>query len=153
MVHKRGGLFSEVVVRWVSTVPNYSCIILDRSWSENNVSIKKGGGLCCYIKNDMIYSENELKNHNTPNRNIEMQIILINQPHLKKIVLVNLYRPPQSNTTEFRDKLSDTIASINAIINKDFELFIYGDFNIINPTSPGYLRILNGLSRDWVYSK
>ena len=69
-------------------IPNYSCIRLDRNWSDNN---KKGGGVCCSIKNDIIYLDSEFANYNTSNRNVEMQIISINQPHLKQIILINLY--------------------------------------------------------------
>ena len=62
---------------------------------------------------------------------------------LKKMVLINLYRPPQGNTTEFCDELYNTIVSLGTILNKDFELFIFLDFNInyINPTSPRYKDI------------
>ena len=124
-------------------IPNYACIRLDRNWTDNNVSIKKGGGLCCYIKNDMIYSDSEFSNVNISNRNIEMQIISINQPHIKKILLINLYRPPQGNTTVFCDTLHDSIMSLNTTINNEFEIFILGDFNINykNPISPGYKDI------------
>ena len=95
------------------------------------------------LKNDLIYSEDEFKNYNASNRNIEMQIIPIDQPHVTKMVLINLYSPPQGNTTEFFDKLYHTIVSLGTILNKDFELFIFRDFNInyISPISPGYKNI------------
>ena len=72
-----------------------------------------------------------------------MQILSINQPHLKKIIIANLYRPPQGNISEFCDTLHDTIVSINSLINRDAEIFILGDVNInyLNPTSPGYRDI------------
>ena len=31
-------------------IPKYSCTRLDRSWSEDNINIKKGGGICYYIQ-------------------------------------------------------------------------------------------------------
>ena len=118
-------------------IPNYSCIRLDRGWSKNTVSIKKGGGICCYIKNDIIFSDSEFAKHNISNRNMEMQIISINQPHVKKIAFINLYRPPQGNVTMFCDMLHDTIVSLNA--STTHEIFVLGDFNInyTNSTSPG----------------
>ena len=117
-------------------IPDYSCIRLDRNWSDNNQNIKKGGGICCYIKSNMIFSENELSDYNISSKNIEMQWLTINQPHLKKIVFCNLYRPPQGNLTEFCNTLHDTILSINAKVNVEFEVYILGDFNI------NYLDIL-----------
>ena len=121
-------------------IPDYSCFRLDRYWSDNNTNVKKGGGVCCYIKNDMIYSDREFANFNLSNRNIELQIISINQPHLKKIVLLNLYRPPQGSTSIFCDTLHDQIVSLNTMINNEFEIIVFGDFNIdySNPTAPGY---------------
>ena len=133
---------------WLSThvdqslieIPNYSCIRLDRNWSDNTVHVKKGGGVCCYIKNDMIYSENEFSNLNVSSKNIEVQIFSINQPHLKKIIILNLYRPPQGNTTTFCETLYDITVSLKITVKNEFELFILGDFNIdySNQTSPGY---------------
>ena len=122
-------------------IPQYSCIRNDRFWSENGINIKKGGGVCCYIKNSLIYSENEFQNFNKSTKNIEMQLISINQPHLKKIVLINLYRPPQGNTTEFCNTLHDTVISIDAFQNNEIEIFIMGDINYANPISPGYQDI------------
>ena len=124
-------------------IPKYSCIRLDRCWSDNNTNIKKGGGVCCYIKNDLIYSDSEYANYNISSKNIEIQVLSINQPHLKKMLLLNLYRPPQGNTLLFCDTLHDIIVSLRTVIPNDFELFIIGDFNIdfLNPTSPGYRDI------------
>ena len=125
------------------SVPNYSCIRLDRNWSENNVSIKKGGGICCYIQKDIIFSESEYSNLNISSKNIEMQIISINQPHMKKIAFINLYRPPQGNVTVFCDILHDTIVTLNANATNEIEIFVLGHFNInyTKSTSPGWPSI------------
>ena len=81
--------------------------------------------------------------HNISNRNMERQIISINQPHVKKIAFINLYRPPQGNVTMFCDMLHDTIVSLNASTTHEIEIFVLGDFNInyTNSTSPGYKDI------------
>ena len=34
-------------------IPGYSCIRLDRAWTENN-TIKKGSGICCYYQNEIL---------------------------------------------------------------------------------------------------
>ena len=96
-----------------------------------------------YTKNDMIYSDSEFANLNMSSKNIEIQVLSINQPHLKKILILNLYRPPQGNTLSFCDTLHDIIGSLQSNITKEFELFIFGDFNIdyLNPTSQGYKDI------------
>ena len=72
-----------------------------------------------------------------------MQWITINQPHLKKIIFCNLYRPPQGNANEFCNILHDTLLSINTNVNADFETYILGDFNInyLDHQSPGYRDI------------
>ena len=71
--------------------------------------------------------------------NVEMQWITINQPHLRKIFLCNLYRPPQGNITDFCNKLHNAILSINNTVNVDFEIYILGDFNVnyLDQTLPG----------------
>ena len=45
-------------------IPKYSCLRSEPSWSENNTSIKKGGGLCHCVSEDLIYSDSEYANFN-----------------------------------------------------------------------------------------
>ena len=121
-------------------IPNYSCTRQDRIWSDDNVTIKKGGGVCCFIRSDIDFSDTEFSEYNVSNKNIEAQWILINQPHLKKIIFCNLYRPPQGNATEFCNTLNNTILEIKSLFEYETDLIIMGDFNInyFNQTSPGY---------------
>ena len=121
---------NENVDTQLLSIPNYSCIRLDRLWSENNVSPKKGGGVCCYIKSGLNFSDSELSQLNKSTKNIEMQWISLNQPYMKKIVLCNLYRPPSGNTETFCEDLFAAYDSLNHMFNHDTDVFILGDFNI-----------------------
>ena len=75
-------------------IPGYNLLRLDRNWSENGKSIKKGGGLAIYIKNGIDYCEVKFKMNNTSNSDIESQWVEIRIKNMKKIILVNVYRPP-----------------------------------------------------------
>ena len=50
----KNGLHSNYV-----NIPNYKLTRLDRSWSENG-NLKKGGGVCMYIKNQIQFSDIDL---------------------------------------------------------------------------------------------
>ena len=100
---------------------------LDRSWSEHG-KLKKGGGLCIYIKNDLVFSEQKYSQLNLSSKDIEIQCISLNQPKLREIVVVNIYRPPQGKVKEFCVKLNERLSKFNADDKREF--FIMGDFNI-----------------------
>ena len=44
-------------------------------WSENG-NLKKGGGVCMYITNNLNYSESALSHLNVTSRNMEVQCVL-----------------------------------------------------------------------------
>ena len=69
-------------------IPDYTCIRLDRAWSEDNVNIKKGGGVCCYIKSNINFSDIEIAHLNKSNKDIEMLWITINQPNTKLLYAI-----------------------------------------------------------------
>ena len=111
-------------------IPKYTCIRLDRSWSENEIHAKRGGGVCCYIKSDLIFSDSELSHLNKSTRNIEMLWITLNQPKMKTIIICNLYRPPTGNIADFCEVLHDSYNTIIDMYNREIEVYILGDFNI-----------------------
>ena len=100
----------------------------DRNWKDNNcLTIKKGGGVAMFIKNDLDYSEVSHKHLNTSNINIESQWISIKQKNSKPILIGNVYRPPQGDIDEFIHVLENIFTTVD--LNK-IELYIMGDVNI-----------------------
>ena len=93
-------------------IPGYSLLRLDRSWLNPQGQIKKGGGVCCYINTNMKFTHQEFDDLNCSNKDIEIHHILIEQPAIKKCILLNIYRPPQGSIDTFTEKL------INNILNK-----------------------------------
>ena len=68
-----------------SSIYNLSCdfdmIRLDRNWYEPSIStIKKGGGVCIFIKNSLQYSDFDYKSLNISSKDIEAQWGIM-QPH------------------------------------------------------------------------
>ena len=82
----------------------------DRSWSEKG-KIKKGGGVCIYIKKDMLYSDTKYNSLNISSKDIESQWLSLNHPKMREIVIINVYRPPQGNCKTFFDKLNENLSS------------------------------------------
>ena len=90
---------------------------------------KKGGGICCYINNDIQFSKTSLEHLNVSSQDAELLHILIEQPHIKKCILINGYRPPQGNVDNFIDRISDNITHIYTKF-PDAEIILLGDFNL-----------------------
>ena len=75
-------------------ITNYDILRCDRSWSEDNnniddnINIKKGGGVCMYIKNDM-------NAYDVSCKNVECHWARIIQEKQRNVIIGNLYRPPK----------------------------------------------------------
>ena len=110
-------------------IPGYSLLRLDRSWLNPQGQIKKGGGVFCYINTNMKFTHQELDNLNCSSKDIEIHHILIEQPSIKKCILLNIYRPPQGSIGIFTEKLLNNITYLN---NKypNAEIIMFGDFNL-----------------------
>ena len=77
-------------------IQGYNLLCLDRSWGSNRPNQpKRGGGLGIYIMSNLNYSDTELERLNRSDANIECQWITIKQENLRKIIICNVYRPPQ----------------------------------------------------------
>ena len=99
------------------------------TWINPHGQIKKGGGVCCYINTSIKFTHQEFDNLNCSNKDIENHHILIEQPSIKKCILLNIYRPPQGNIDNFTEKILNNITYLN---NKypNAEIIMLGDFNL-----------------------
>ena len=107
------------------SMPNYSLIRQDRTTTHNNGSIKRGGGLCTYIKQGLNFNlESDLE---ICAEDIELSVIRYNLPCTHGIYVFNVYRPPMGDMEKYIDYLQ---LCINTIRNSEVDIFIVGDFNV-----------------------
>ena len=72
---------------------NYNVIRLDRKWNdqaEAKGAPRRGGGLACYIKSNIKYSDTKFEALNKSSKDIEMLWVDIEIANMKPLVLVNL---------------------------------------------------------------
>ena len=93
-------------------IDNYKILRCDRS--------RHGGGVACYIRNDLSY--NILSVFPREIENIFFEILL---PNSKPVIVGTIYRPPSQNN--FLELLNSNMNKINSVDN---EIYILGDFNI-----------------------
>ena len=111
------------------TIPNYCLIRLDRQTCRHNTEqVKSGGGLAFYVKNDINFSKMELLKHNVRTSDIEIQWLTLTPPKSKKIIIGNLYRPPNGRVGIFLETLSKAVEEISGLTYH--ETYIMGDANI-----------------------
>ena len=104
---------------------------LDESVFDSEISIegydivrndrnRHGGGVVCYVKNNLSYNvKKEFEN------DIENIIIDIFLPKTKPITVVVFYRPPHQ--ANFLDRVSESLDKLNL---ENSEIYILGDLNI-----------------------
>ena len=93
-------------------IDNYDLLRCDRN--------RNGGGVACYIRNNLSHTQNNL----FPN-DIENVFFKVHLPKAKPITVGIVYRPP--NQTNFIKTLNENFAKLDTT-NK--ETYILGDFNI-----------------------
>ena len=128
-------------------IPGYNFIRFDRRWSENGKSIKKGGGLGMYIKNGLDFCESIFNKNNISNSDIEMHWVDIKVKNMKKIIIINVYRPPTGKCSNFCKTIYDTVT--NSKIKDNTDIFIMGDMNIdiLDPKSPSKKELENTMRK------
>ena len=94
------------------SIDNYKILRCDRN--------RQGGGVACYVRNDLSY--NTLSVFPGEVENIFLEILL---PNSKPITVGTIYRPP--NQSNFLEILNDNMNKIDSTNN---EIYILGDFNI-----------------------
>ena len=58
----------------------------DRTWLENN-TVKKGGGICCYVRNNICVSNAEFIDSNVSSTHIEVFWVSLFIPNCKNIIM------------------------------------------------------------------
>lgn len=111
-------------------IQGYNILRNDRSWTvnDNSGNIKRGGGVCTYIKDDLNIIDTEVKIHNRSNNNVESQWLELSLPHQRRIIIGSIYRPPDGSVLAFTEYLIEVIDNLDG--GKKQDIFILGDFNI-----------------------
>ena len=119
-------------------IQGYTLVRYDRPPNSNN-TIKKGGGICTFIKECLIFKD--LTELSCLNDDIEISVIKFKLPFTPDIYVLNAYRPPSGNSDIFLNTLQQCITNIRE--NRDCDIFIGGDYNInyIKKNSPGMKKL------------
>ena len=120
-------LSSTVEDRLIS-VPGYKFIRWDRLTRKQNGQTKTGGGLGIYVKQDIEVDPSTYEGLNRSDSTIEMQLVLVARPHNKNILLINVYRPPESNVAQAMAAISEALDDVENIDR--MEVVVMGDFNV-----------------------
>ena len=112
------------------SINGYDHARLDRQWSDDpdNPGVKRGGGLVCYVRSKLEMNEYRYAHLNISSRALEMQWVSLEILNLRRIVIINIYRPPQGDYKVACKMIHNAIASAN--LKDNAEIFLMGDFNI-----------------------
>ena len=121
---------SEAIPNKIIEVPSYTVSRLDRSWykTKEYSAPKKGGGLAMYVKEGIQFSDTKYEGMNVSCKDLEMQWISVKVNHIRPILVVNVYRPPQGDYKKCCNLITE--AFNRADLNVTSEVYICGDFNI-----------------------
>ena len=115
-----------------ATVIGISELKLDDSVSTSEIQIdeydllrcgrsRHGGGVACYIRNDLRYNVKSYFPKDIENIFFELSLL----PNTKPMVVGTIYRPP--NQTNFMEIFNENLSKVNTT---NIETYILGDFNI-----------------------
>lgn len=98
-------------------LPNYTIFRADR------LSCKRGGGLACYVSDQIVDGFNATKYRSSwrSNEHIELQLFEVKVRNIKKMIIINVYRPPAGKLQNFVDELYDALGSVDRL--NEFEIF------------------------------
>ena len=106
------------------SIKDYILIRSDRKTMENG-TIKRGGGLCTYVRKTIICEE--LSDLTISNCDIELHVMKYKLPFTRPLYIFNVYRPPAGNIDNFIQLLSNHVGLYR---NQKCDIFVGGDFNI-----------------------
>jgi hypothetical protein len=108
------------------SVPGYKFYRDDHQMRSTNGQIKSGGGLGIYCKQEHQLNSAELMGHNLYGPHLELQWAILTRPHTKKILLGNVYRPPDGSQAEAVEQLNNSLSNIPTL--DKYEILINGLF-------------------------
>ena len=111
----------------LTTIPGYNFIRADRETKKGDGNTKKGGGLGVYYTDKLEMDPNKFKQLNISNQVVEAQWLVLSRPNTKKILIGNIYRPPNGSIEEAFEQIGDKLDQMEDL-NK-YETLLIGDFN------------------------
>lgn len=119
--------------------PLYEVIRLDHPSGSRGVGLvtllNKNKGIVC--------DHTKLPEHQVMNKNAEIQVFHLKPRNIRKMIILNCYRPPSGNVDAFLDHIHTILDRIVKI--DEYEIFICGDMKIdySQNSSPGYRKLKN----------
>ena len=136
----------EALTSNILDIPGYRLARMDRNWSKNNI-IKKGGGLCMYIKNDINFTDTDICKLNCSSIDIEIQWMVLKFPKMRDLIIANVYRPPQGNIKKFCSNIRNCLNEISNIYpDRIFSLWGILILILIKKTSVECKELVNLMS-------
>lgn len=118
-------------------IKGYDIICHDRTTG------KRGGGLLTLLRQDrnISYCDTKFTPQNTCTNDIELLITELKIGHVKKMIVINCYRPPSGNVANCLDQIENVLDNIHKV--EEYELYINGDMNIAynSPDSPDLKKL------------
>ena len=107
----------------------YTIFRQDRKYYiPGTTQVKKGVGICLYVRDNIHGNICQLDNLNACNVNIECQWIIIKSDFQRNIIICNAYRPPQGSVKTFIDYLENCLEVIDYVHT---DVIIMGDITLI----------------------
>ena len=117
------GLSSNIL-----NINGYNLERFDREIIEIDTGLpKRGGGLCIYYDKQLACDTSKWKQYNVSTQDLELQVVEFCRDKARKILFLNVYRPPNGNVGNLVDHLNLVLSSIPRIDRKD--VLVIGDFN------------------------
>lgn len=123
----------------------YSILRQDR-YQTGDTNFRPGGGVCAYVKNPLntcILSQFCYCTHD-----LEVLSFEIKPPDCRKLIIVNIYRPPTGNCAVACELLR-VICSDLINYNRRLDFLMVGDINIDSLTDSPNSRLLNDLCTEF----
>lgn len=105
----------------------------------------RGGGLVTLLNKNkgIVCNPDKLSHLHVMNKNAEIQVFQLKPRNIKKMIILNCYRPPSGNIDSFLGHICNILDRIEKL--DEFEVYICGDMNIdySQRTSPGCKKLKN----------
>lgn len=105
---------------------NYMALRLDRETKTSSGLVKKGGGICIFVRKGITIDISDCVS--LSNENIELFHVNIKKDMASKINIIGVYRPPTGNLSAAIDSLDEAVKEIRNKFKGDITCL--GDFNV-----------------------